>query len=257
MYELGLEKHRWRHRQSSRPTSWSWIGDGHRSALSRGQRDRDLPRPLRLRVGADVDQSQMAKREAGTSLDRQSPAGCYGVGAMEATPYRERNLAGAVGACRIAVLLWNQLKLELADVHGIGALLRLGILDAFLKVLRDGLAIRDAWLNLFSSETITGVLCADEANPATHLPLLIAVSRGMPTVACHHGALDGRYRYRASHAGFLLVGGRSTRMGRDKALLPYRGVTLGEFVAGEIRMATGSVTLIGPPERYQHLGLPI
>ena len=119
--------------------------------------------------------------------------------------------AGSGAEFERLLLRWNQLKLKLADVHGIGVLLRLGILDGFQKVLRDGLAIRDAWLNLFSTETITGVLCADEANPATQLPLLIAASRGMPTVACHHGALDGRYRYRASHAGFLLAKGRMER----------------------------------------------
>ncbi len=58
-------------------------------------------------------------------------------------------------------------------------------------------------------------------------------------------------------AGFVLTGGRSTRMGTDKALLPWRGRTLIEHVAGVVRASAGSVTLIGPPERYSPLGLPV
>lgn len=46
-------------------------------------------------------------------------------------------------------------------------------------------------------------------------------------------------------AGFVLAGGRSTRMGRDKALLPWLGGTLLEHVAGVVRDAVGNVTVIG------------
>ena len=58
-------------------------------------------------------------------------------------------------------------------------------------------------------------------------------------------------------AGFVLAGGRSSRMGRDKALLPLGDSTLVEQVAARIRAATGNVTLIGPPERYGGLGHPV
>ncbi len=58
-------------------------------------------------------------------------------------------------------------------------------------------------------------------------------------------------------AGFVLSGGRSSRMGRDKALLPIEGSVLVERTAVRVRAAAGSVTLIGAPERYGHLGLPV
>lgn len=55
-------------------------------------------------------------------------------------------------------------------------------------------------------------------------------------------------------AGYVLAGGRSSRMGTDKALLPYRGLTLIEHAAARVRRAAGSVSIVGPPARYRHLG---
>jgi len=58
-------------------------------------------------------------------------------------------------------------------------------------------------------------------------------------------------------SGFVLAGGGSTRMGRNKALLPFHGMTLVEHIAGIVREAAGSVTLIGDPGQLGHLGLPV
>jgi molybdopterin-guanine dinucleotide biosynthesis protein A len=44
------------------------------------------------------------------------------------------------------------------------------------------------------------------------------------------------------------VGGRSSRMGRDKARLPYRGGALAEWVARAVEIAALSATLVGNPE---------
>ena len=59
-----------------------------------------------------------------------------------------------------------------------------------------------------------------------------------------------------SHAGYVLAGGRSSRMGCDKALLPFRGGRLVESVAGAVRLAAGSAVLVGHPRLYEHLGYP-
>lgn len=58
-------------------------------------------------------------------------------------------------------------------------------------------------------------------------------------------------------AGFVLAGGRSSRMGRDKALLPWKGSTLVESVAREVFIAAGNVTVIGSPELYGNVGFPV
>ncbi len=45
-------------------------------------------------------------------------------------------------------------------------------------------------------------------------------------------------------------------MGRDKALLPFAGGVLLEHVAREVEAAAGSMTLLGDPALYGHLGWP-
>ena len=58
-------------------------------------------------------------------------------------------------------------------------------------------------------------------------------------------------------SGFVLAGGGSSRMGRDKALLPYRGITLLEHLARTVQEAAGAVALVGDPVRYSSLGYPV
>ena len=46
-------------------------------------------------------------------------------------------------------------------------------------------------------------------------------------------------------AGYVLVGGRSSRMGRDKAMLPFHGATLAQWIAKQVAEAAGSAMLVG------------
>jgi molybdopterin-guanine dinucleotide biosynthesis protein A len=58
-------------------------------------------------------------------------------------------------------------------------------------------------------------------------------------------------------AGYVLAGGASSRMGRNKAFLTLDGRTLLEIAVTAVRDAAGSVTIIGSPEVYGHLGFPV
>lgn len=58
-------------------------------------------------------------------------------------------------------------------------------------------------------------------------------------------------------AAFVLTGGQSRRMGRDKALLPVAGQLMVVRTAKLLRPLAAQVALVGEPERYGHLGLPV
>jgi molybdenum cofactor guanylyltransferase len=59
-----------------------------------------------------------------------------------------------------------------------------------------------------------------------------------------------------SRAGYVLAGGRSSRMGRDKALLPFRGGALADSIARAVAQAAGSVVIVGRDELAGHLVIP-
>src|SRR5579862_4473998 len=87
---------------------------------------------------------------------------------------------------------WELLRTELGELPEIRMLDNLGWFNDFPKRFEQGLEIRDAWCNVLDQEAVRSVMCADDSNPYTHIPLLLAAERGLPTIACHHGALDGR-----------------------------------------------------------------
>ena len=58
--------------------------------------------------------------------------------------------------------------------------------------------------------------------------------------------------------GFAVAGGRSRRMGRDKALLAWKGGTLLDHAIGRLRAVCDEVhVLSGPEHRYAERGLPV
>jgi molybdopterin-guanine dinucleotide biosynthesis protein A len=62
----------------------------------------------------------------------------------------------------------------------------------------------------------------------------------------------------ASVTGFVVAGGQSTRMGRDKALLPWKETTLLDHAIARLREVTDDVRILcGPEPRYADRGLPI
>lgn len=77
--------------------------------------------------------------------------------------------------------------------------------------LRRWLFVRDAWINVFDSESLMSVLCCDGTNPYTLIPLLIAKGRGIPAVIAHHGALDGHYLFKRCPADYILAKGEMER----------------------------------------------
>ncbi|MBI3280497.1 MAG: molybdenum cofactor guanylyltransferase, partial [Acidobacteria bacterium] len=56
-------------------------------------------------------------------------------------------------------------------------------------------------------------------------------------------------------SAYILVGGRSRRMGTDKALLKRGGVRVLDAIAAELAAVASPVTLVGDPRRYGAMGL--
>jgi molybdopterin-guanine dinucleotide biosynthesis protein A len=59
-----------------------------------------------------------------------------------------------------------------------------------------------------------------------------------------------------TRAAFILAGGLSRRMGRDKALIEYGGEPLAARAARIAAEAAGRAFLVGPAALYGHLGFP-
>lgn len=103
---------------------------------------------------------------------------------------------------------WQSLRSQLLEVDEFTVLDRLRYLQAFPQRLRHGLEVRDAWRNVLDREPVEAVLCPDDSNPYTRIPLLLAKSRGLPNIACHHGALDGRYVFKRVYGDTIWVKGK-------------------------------------------------
>ena len=86
---------------------------------------------------------------------------------------------------------WDQLAQYLRENPEFKLAARLRVLDRGKRMLRWGLAVRDAWNAVFERYSIMSCLCGDDLNPYSRIPLLLANQRNLPAIAFHHGALDG------------------------------------------------------------------
>jgi len=151
---------------------------------------------------------------------------------------------------------WNELKDKLMHCEDSTMLHRMGLLESFPKSLRNRLLIRDAWLQVLQREPVRAVLCADDANPSTRIPLLLAGRRGLSAISCHHGAIDGRYRYRPPQNNLFLAKGPMERDYLVNACQSSQSVEVGAPQSGKLsnRQVKGTAPVVFFSEPYEILG---
>lgn len=107
---------------------------------------------------------------------------------------------------------WNDVQENLFKTNPVLRLAtKLGVLNGFASFLQRGLRVRDAWCEVFIREPITSVLCADEYNPYTRLPIVLARSGRLRTVLCEHGALNATLGIRRLASDTYLTKGDMSR----------------------------------------------
>jgi hypothetical protein len=106
---------------------------------------------------------------------------------------------------------WKQLERSLEEHPAFRCAVRAGILRKGPRWLRWGLAVRDAWVRVFETRSVACCLSADDSNPYTRIPLLLAEQREIPAVACHHGALDCRMAFKNLRFSNYLAKGEMER----------------------------------------------
>jgi hypothetical protein len=108
----------------------------------------------------------------------------------------------------IALLMasWSGLRTRLVgDAEEFRLAQDADVLERFPSLLRWGMSLRDAWNQVFESQNVIACLCADDSNPLSSVPLILAKKRGLPALGCHHGALDCQMAVKSNHAEFYLV----------------------------------------------------
>jgi hypothetical protein len=166
----------------------------------------------------------VATRRSGTHFEPAPNVTCTSLAAYAGGPEPKAEYRELLGK-------WRNLQQNLALLPEIGLLFRAGLLEGFPNHLRDGLAIRDAWRNVLSEERIVAVMCGDDSNIYTRLPVLLARQRGIPTVDFHHGALDGRFLMKQLSSDLYLAKGEMER----------------DYLLRVCRLPAERVMLAGPP----------
>ncbi len=163
----------------------------------------------------------------------------------------------------IASLLdrWKTLRTDLCSSPDLQVLSLAGVLDTVSGEIRNGLSARDAWRRVLEREPVCGVLCGDDSNRYTLLPVLLAARRRIPTVDFHHGAFDGRYLLKDLPCDVYLA---KNEMERDYLLrvcgLPEEKIVVGAPTPRLTRSSRGGretqkLSLIFFSEPYEVVGM--
>ncbi len=148
---------------------------------------------------------------------------------------------------------WGALRARsAATVAEFDAANRAGVLDKIPPMLAWGLSVRNAWMEVFKTNRISGCFCADDSNLYTRVPLMLAHKAGVPTVTRHHGAMDFVMAVKRVYGGYEA----KTELERDYLLrqcsVPAKAVSLqpsGAQLAPEFPMnsAAGYLTFFTEP----------
>jgi hypothetical protein len=146
----------------------------------------------------------VATRRSGTQFDSVPNVTCTSLAAYAGGPESQKEYSELLSG-------WKELQRSLASLPEMDLLMRAGRLEKFPDHFRGGLAVRNAWQNVFSREQVVTVMCGDDSNPYTRLPVLLARSHGIPTLDFHHGALDGRFLTKELSSDLYLAKGEMER----------------------------------------------
>ncbi len=166
----------------------------------------------------------VATRRSGTHFDPAANVTCASLAAYADVPEPKAECLELLGK-------WRNLQQRLKGLPEIDLLFRAGQLDSFPNHFRDGLTIRNAWQNVLSEERISAVMCGDDSNIYTRLPVLLARQQGIPTLDFHHGALDGRFLLKKLSSDLYLAKGEMER----------------DYLVRVCRLPVERVILAGPP----------
>jgi hypothetical protein len=168
------------------------------------------------------------------------------IGVRSLASYAPRSLPATEEERTHLLARWQALQNGLFETNAVFRLAkRLRVLDGFPNFLKNGLRVRDAWREVFAREPIATVLSADEYNPYTRLPTLLARTRKLRTVFCDHGALNLSFGIRRPASDTYLMKGE---MARDYAV-STGGLSLDKIVVGAPAEEDKRVPLADPARK--------
>jgi hypothetical protein len=168
----------------------------------------------------------VATRRSGAEFDSAPNVACASLAAYARGPEPEAEYLEILGK-------WRILTQSLKQLPEMDILFRAGLLENFPNHFRDGLAVRNAWRNVLRQEQVVAVMCGDDSNPFTRLPVLLARQQGISTLDFHHGALDGRFLIKDMSSDLYLAKGEMER----------------DYLVNICRLPAERVMLAGPARR--------